>query len=302
MFRFRIGNIEVTAIEELSMPAAEPWFLFPGLPPDAIERNRQWLAPDFYDPQSGKLVLANRGWLLRTPRSNILIEACNGNDKERPTFARGHRRSTPWLERLQQAGCAPESIDYVLCSHLHVDHVGWFTRLVDGRWLPTFPNARYLIDRVEFADWNPATRTLPPLAINANSWEDSVAPVMAAGLMRLIDAGRQIEEGVRIVPARGHTLGHVAIRVESDGQSALFIGDALHSPLQIVYPDVPTYACEDKAAAVATHHAVLQECVEHGRLLVPTHFPEPFAALCIHARQGRHFFTDLLGRAPPGLE
>ena len=177
MYRFHIGEVEVTAIHELVLPAVDPHTFLVDLPLDAIDRHREWLMPDFYDADSRQLVFANRGWLLRTPRSNILIEACNGNDKERPTWPRGHHRDTPWLTRLQEAGCMPEDIDYVLCSHLHVDHVGWFTRLVDGRWTPTFPKARYLIDRIEYSNWDPATRTLPPFGINENCFEDSVAPV-----------------------------------------------------------------------------------------------------------------------------
>jgi glyoxylase-like metal-dependent hydrolase (beta-lactamase superfamily II) len=110
-----------------------------------------------------------------------------------------------------------------------------------------------------------------------------------------------VEKGVTIVPARGHTMGHVAVRVESGGQSALFSGDALHTPLQIVYPQCPTYACEDKPQTVATHLAVLAECAEHRRFLVPTHFPEPYAAVCVHEHAGRFLFTDLLGTMPKGL-
>jgi glyoxylase-like metal-dependent hydrolase (beta-lactamase superfamily II) len=301
MLRFNIGQIEATAIPELVKPAVDPRAFLPELPADAIERCSEWLTPSFFDSASRQLILANRGWLLRTPRSNILIEACNGNGKDRPGFPRGHRLDTPWLASLKKAGCAPEDIDYVLCSHLHVDHIGWFTRLIGERWVPTFVRARYLVDRVEYHNWHPATRTLPPLAINANCFEDSVTPVMEAGRMTLIEAGLQVEEGITIMPARGHTLGHVAVRVESGGQSAIFSGDAMHTPLQIVYPHCATYACEDKPAAIATHHALLHECDEYRRFLIPTHFPDPYAVVRIRRKGERYLFSDMQGNIPPGL-
>jgi glyoxylase-like metal-dependent hydrolase (beta-lactamase superfamily II) len=301
IYQFALGDITVSRIDESVEPAVEPFSFLPELPADAIDQQRSWLEPTFYDGASARLILAEQSWLVRTPRLNILIEACAGNHKSRPHFPRAHMLNTPWLARLAGAGCRPEDINVVLCTHLHVDHVGWFTRKLDGRWIPTFPHARYVIDRIEYANWHPDGRTLPYFQINDGCFEDSVAPVMEAGLMDLVDVPHEIDTGVRILPARGHTMGHVAIEVSSGGKSALFVGDAMHTPLQILYPQCCTYSCEDKPRTIATHHALMEKCIEHDRLFVPTHFPHPHSAVRIRERSGRYAFAGHDGAPVKGL-
>lgn len=302
MFCFNVGAIKVARIPESLSPAVDPFTFLVDFPSDGIERNRAWLEPFFYDNEQKKLILSGGGWLVKTPSHNILIEACAGNHKPRPTFERGHMLNTPWLERLAEAGCRPEEIDFVLCTHLHVDHVGWFTRLENGNWIPTFPQARYLIDALEYDNWNPKTRWLPPLGINANCFEDSVTPVMDAGLMTLIAPPHRVADGIVIVPARGHTLGHVVITVENGPDCAIFVGDAMHTPLQILYPQSITYSCEDPAATVATHHALLAECADKRKLFVPTHFPDPYSAVRIVRHDEGFAFTHKDGGDVPGLQ
>lgn len=301
MFRFKIGNIEVTRVQESLEPVADPFQFFNNLPDDAIGRHEGWLAPVFFDTAQGKIILSVHSWLIKTSCSTILLEGCAGNHKSRPTFPRANMRNSPWIERLQQAGATPEDIDFVLCTHLHADHVGWFTVLDEGEWRPTFPNASYLIDSLEYDNWNPATRALPDFPLNENAFEDSVKPVVDAGQMKFIEPPFEVEPGIHIVPARGHTMGHVAIKVVDGAESALFTGDAIHSPLQIAYPDAPTYACEDQQATIDTHRNLLSVCADEGHLFVPTHFPEPYSAVRI-VRIGERFgFTDLDGNEPAGM-
>ena len=301
MYQFKIGAIDVIKISESLSPAVEPFTFLDGLPPDAIERNLSWLRPVLYDGRERKLILSGHAWLLRTPRQVILLEACAGNHKPRPGFPRGHMLNTRWLERLAEAGVQPKDVDVILCTHLHVDHVGWFTTRENESWVPTFPEARYLVDALEYDNWNPKTRTLPPFPLNENVFEDSIAPVMGAGLMTLVTPPYEVEPGVRIVPARGHTLGHVAVKVENGNDSALFVGDAMHTPLQIIHPECPTYGCEDKAAAIDTHRRLLAECADQRRLFVPTHFPEPYSAVRILRTDDGFAFTTIDGEMPQGL-
>jgi len=286
--QFAIGDIRLDRIDEMSGPALDPRMLLPGLPADAIARNLDWLAPDFYDAAREQLVLSLHGWVVRTPHSTVLIEACGGNHKDRPEYPRVHQLDTPWLDRLRAAGVAPEEIDFVFCSHLHVDHIGWFTSLQDGRWAPTFPNARYLMARREYENWDPATRTLPPLPLQGNCFEDCVVPVVDSGQAVLVDDGHEIDGALTVEASYGHTLGHCSVRAASGGETGIFCGDIMHSPLEMVYPDVNTYACEDQDAARATRRNLLEDAAEHGHALLPAHFPDPYS-MCRVGRDGDGF-------------
>lgn len=286
--QFAIGDIRLDRIDEMSGPALDPRMLLPGLPAGAIEQNLDWLAPSFYDTAAEQLILSLHGWVVRTAHSTVLIEACGGNHKERPEYPRVHQLETAWLERLREVGVAPEEIDFVFCSHLHVDHIGWFTNLEDGRWVPTFPNARYLMARREYENWDPATRTLPPLPLQGNCFEDCVVPVVETGQAVLVDDGHEIDSALTVEASYGHTLGHSSVRATSGGETGIFCGDIVHSPLEMAYPDVNTYACEDQDAARATRWKLLEEAAEHGHVLLPAHFPDPYS-MCRVARLGDGF-------------
>jgi glyoxylase-like metal-dependent hydrolase (beta-lactamase superfamily II) len=283
-----IGDIRLDRIPEMSGPALDPRMLLPGLPPDAIERNLDWLAPTFYDTAAGQLILSLHGWVVRTAHSTVLIEACGGNHKDRPEYPRVHQLDTPWLDRLRAAGVAPEEIDFVFCSHLHVDHIGWFTSLEDGRWAPTFPNAKYLMARREYENWDPKTRTLPPLPLQGNCFEDCIVPVVETGQAVLVDDGHEIDGALTVEASYGHTLGHCSVRAKSGDETGIFCGDIMHSPLEMAYPDVNTYACEDQDAARATRRKLLEDAAEHGHALLPAHFPDPYA-MCGVERRGDGF-------------
>ena len=174
---------------------------------------------------------------MRTPRLAILVDACVGNDKERRVGNGWNmRRDESWLARLAAAGCAPEDIDIVLCTHLHLDHVGWNTRLVDGRWVPSFPNARYLFARSEYEFWREKSAK-DPRKYDDGAFADSVLPVVEAGRHALVDGDHEIDAGIRLEPSPGHTPGHVNLRLESRGLRAVLCGDLMHTVLQCVWPD-----------------------------------------------------------------
>ena len=286
----RLGPIEIIKIEETCQPAA-PLSLIPDLPEDVLERERDWVSPTFFDQPTQKLVFSTHTWLIRTSSATILYELGAGNGKHRPNFPRAHQLETPWLDRLAQAGCRPEDVDFVIASHLHTDHVGWFTVRDGDAWIPAFPNARCLIPRREWDNWNPETRRAVP-AFNEGVIEDCVLPVMAAGKVDLIEDGHVIAGAVRVEPAPGHTAGHVWLRTLAPGQTAILSGDVMYSPLQLVYPDCNSYACELQKEGLVTRHRLLDECAREGHILLPSHFPEPFAAVRVHKTNGRFGFES----------
>lgn len=286
--KLRLGDVEIIKIEETCGPAA-PLSLIPDLPGDVLARERDWVSPVFFDPPTQKLVFSTHTWLIRTPSAVILFELGAGNGKHRPNFPRAHQLATPWLERLAVAGCRPEDVDFVIASHLHTDHVGWYTRWDGAGWVPVFPRARYLVPRREWDNWNPEKRKDVP-AFNEGVVEDCVLPVMAAGKVDLIEDGHVIAGAVRVEPAPGHTVGHVWLRTLGSRETAILSGDVMYSPLQLVYPDCNSYACELQAEGIVTRHRLLEECAREGHLLLPSHFPEPFAAVRVTHKDGRYGF------------
>ncbi len=281
-------HIRIDRLVESEGPMYPPEMLLPTLPAEALDAERDWLCPRFFDPDAGALVMSVHSFVVRTGRYTVLVDACVGNDKERPDFGDWHHQQSPYLARLAALGLAPEDIDVVFCTHLHPDHVGWNTRLRDGRWIPTFPNARYLFARAEWEQWSRYADTAPEArpgpypppvsAVLADCYRDSVHPVVAAGLSELVDDGFEIERGLRVELAPGHTPGNAVVALETAGFRGLLSGDVLHHPLQVRYPEASSAFCFDRAASAATRRRILEEAAGAGRVLFPAHFPAPTAA------------------------
>ncbi len=234
------------------------------------------MAPVHYDPGTDQLVSSVHSWVIRTAEHTILLDGCGGNHRNRPWAPRWHMQDIPWLDRLRNTGVSPEDVDIVLCSHLHTDHCGWNTRLLDGRWVPTFPNARYLTHRLENEFWNPESPTRGKRADTvAPLWQDSVLPVLEAGLMEFVDGSYEIEPGVVIEEAGGHTPGLVVLRVENGGEHAVFASDVVHHPVQICEPDWNTVFCEMPDQALTTRQRLLESCLHFDATLFPAHFATP---------------------------
>lgn len=277
-----LGDITLTRVVESDVPHMPATVAFPDWNEAALAPHRPWLVPR-HVTADGKVCFVIQSYLVKTPHHTILVDACGGNDKQRADASHFHRRSWPWLETLAAAGARPEDIDFVLCTHMHVDHVGWNTRLVNGRWVPTFPNARYIFARREWAHWQ-AEAAATGLPRTGDYIADSVLPIVEAGRAVLVETDHQIEDGVWLDPLPGHTPGLVglhlrgagaAARNPSHGGEAILCGDLMHSIVQVVLPDWSTNFCADQAAARVTRRAFLERHADSGMLVYPAHFPGP---------------------------
>ena len=272
-----IGDVRVTRVTETCGPAGTlaDWYL--DYSAAELAPHLSWLQPRFVTPAGDCGVSSIHSFVLRTRTRTILIDTCTGNHKSRPGWPRFDNLDTPFLARLEAAGVRPADVDLVLCTHLHIDHVGWNTQLADGRWVPTFPNARYLMSRADYDYFrvNATAGTLSPASVN--TFFDSVAPVVQAGLATIVQGDEDLGEGMVLTPAPGHTPGQVRLDLSSQGQRATFVGDVLHNPLQIPLWRWRTRVCVDSEAAVITRRRVLEHCHEAGSLLMPAHFPPPSA-------------------------
>jgi glyoxylase-like metal-dependent hydrolase (beta-lactamase superfamily II) len=271
-----LGAFTVARVSDLDRLEFPGHHVFPDFAPEVVEAQAHWLAPTFVDAASKKLLLAFQGFLIRTPRHTILVDSCIGNDKERPNRPFWHRRTDgPFLDNLAALGVAPEQVDFVLCTHLHADHVGWNTRLDNGRWVPSFPKARYVFARREYEGWERAYREDPSEPHSYGAFADSVLPVMEAGRAVLVEQDHQIEDGVWLEPAPGHSPGNVVINIESSGKRALCSGDVMHHPVQCARPEWSSRFCEDPDQSRRTRAALLDRLAETDVRLFAAHFVAP---------------------------
>ncbi|HEU0156555.1 MAG TPA: MBL fold metallo-hydrolase [Stellaceae bacterium] len=263
--RWRVGRVMVTKIVEIEV-AGGSRFLLPQATYDEI-LPIGWLRPDFAD-ERGRLKMSIHALVVETPERRIIVDTCLGNDKENRRIPSWNKLQTRFLGDLADAGYPRETIDTVLCTHLHVDHVGWNTMLVDGRWVPTFPKARYLMGRVEYEHWRAQHERDDMRAVFA----DSVAPVCQAGLVDLVETGHRVCDEVSLVPTPGHTPGHVSVQIASAGEEALITGDFMHHPCQIARPDWSSTADSDPQAAERTRRLMLACLAAAPTLVIGTHF------------------------------
>jgi glyoxylase-like metal-dependent hydrolase (beta-lactamase superfamily II) len=289
MWTTRIGAWQVQRIEEMLTPGFDPAFLFPSYDPAVLTEHPMLAAPEFFHAETGKLMSSMQSWLLRSGNHVVIVDTGCGNDKIRTNtaFQRFHQLNLPYLERLAALGVRPEDVTMVINTHLHVDHVGWNTRLVDGHWVPTFPNARYLIGRQELAHWRDPEGgpALHPWGVPVIA--DSVDPVVNAGLVELIDDGDTILPGVTAQAVPGHTAGQLAFWLDSEGERGAFTADVFHQPMQIVRPDWNSCFCELPDVAIATRRKLLAEAADADAVLFPSHTGKPHAGRV--ARDGAGF-------------
>lgn len=269
------GPFAITRVVEREGAFRTPDFLLPDATPELFAETNTSRDPRFYDPASNLLVMGFFSLIVRTSRHVILVDTCVGNDKER-ALPEWHRRNGSFLADLAAAGCPPETVTHVLCTHLHADHVGWNTRLINGRWVPTFPNAKYIMARAEVAHWE-HERSVAATPPNHGSWEDSVQPIIDAGLAVLVDSDYEIEPGVHLMPAPGHTPGNVVLCLDDGKERAFLIGDTIHHPVQIERPRWSSKFCWDPAQSRQTRIAFVERVADTGAWIMPAHFPAPTA-------------------------
>ena len=263
--RWNMGGIDVAKVEEQIWEISPRW-LFANADYETIREHQHLLAPH-YITEAFKLKLSIHSFVLRTAHHTILIDTCVGNHKER-SIDSWNQMNTPYLERLAAAGVKPEEVDYVFCTHLHVDHVGWNTRLQDGRWVPTFPNARYLYNRTEFDHWanSDDPHQAPVMA-------DSVNPIIEARQVDFVDAGHQIDDGVCVLATPGHTLGHCSVLLGE--RAGVITGDMVHHPVQFIDPHIYSHADSDSPQAIASRVEHFARWCDDGTAVLGTHFATP---------------------------
>lgn len=284
--KFVVGAAKITRIEETYGATYPLRQIFPECTDEILDMHKGWIAPHHYDAGTGRIKLSVHGWLLELDGKKILIDSCCGNAKTKPNRPFWHMLDVPWLERLAGAGATPEEIDLVMCTHLHHDHVGWNTRQRDGRWVPTFPNARYVFSKTDveyFAKLDADPATTPA---ELGTFRECVLPVIEAGRADLVDGNFRLDEFIELEPAPGHSPGHVLFKLESRGRQAVFIGDVLHHLLQVYHPDWNFPKNSDAEQAKASRRRLLDLCASSGALMFPAHVGFPFAGTIEPTRSG----------------
>ena len=284
----RVGEIVIMRALEMVMPIARRDF-FPQVADADWEPYAAWLAPHAYDPVTDSLIFPMQSYVVRTSRHTVLIDTCIGNHKHRPNRSQWHQKTdATYLSALAAYGIAPEDIDFVFCTHLHSDHVGWNTRLVDGRWVPTFPNARYVFSEKELEIW----RDVGHPRFSRTTLEDSVLPIVEAGRALLVSNDYALDDEIRLEPTPGHTPHHVAIALTSNGERAVMCGDMIHSPVQCRHPEWVPAADWEPEVAVRTRRSFLERYCDTPTLVCTSHFPLPSAGRIVRAGDAFEFEFD----------
>ena len=279
------GPFDIQRVLESQWDALDPAFLLTDVTQEDFRRTRTATDPRFSDVENGLIRLAFQSFVLRTPQGTLLVDTCVGNHKEREMIPEWHQQEFPYLERLQKAGLTPADIDFVCCTHLHGDHVGWNTRLENGRWVPTFPNARYLFADTEIAYWEQLHEAEPD-NMYRQVWDDSVLPVLLSGQAERVDSEAEILSGVRLRPAPGHTPGNVVIDLNDGKARTVMTGDVVHHPAQIEQPNWASAFDEDPDQARLTRRALLEELADTDTIMLPAHFPAPSAVRILSETDG----------------
>lgn len=287
--KWKVGDITITKVIDLVFPE------FPDIIPTAtpeVVKKVPWLFPHFVTAEGG-LTVSVHSLVVETPETKLVVDTCVGNDRNRDPLSMLNNMKTSYLEDLLAAGYDPASIDIVLCTHLHFDHTGWNTRLVDGKWVPTFPRASYLLNRQELEMLAAIDEKTPIdfLQVQHKLYADAIKPVLDAGLVKPVDGPFEVCPGVRLISTPGHTPGHCSVVIESKGEKALITGDCLHHPIQFHDLELVSPFDVDSPAAVATRRRLFAELADTPTLIIGTHFAGPTAGKLV--RDGNTYRFDV---------
>lgn len=279
-----VGEVEIIQIVEIVDNELFSTFI-PEAKPEKIKEIK-WLTPNFAD-EKGKLKAQVQSFLIKSNNKNILIDTCNGNGKDRPNMPTWGNLQTDFLKKFKDIGVSPETIDFVACTHLHFDHVGWNTKLENGKWTPTFFNAKYLFSKQEYEYW--IKKPEKEMIDDSNGIDDSVSPIVAAGLAQFIPDNYRIDENVYFIPTPGHTPHHISVVIESQSKKAIISGDVMHHPCQIASPEWTTLADTYPDQTIETRKKFLDEVKNTNTLIIGTHFSNPVAGKIIKEGNGLIF-------------
>jgi glyoxylase-like metal-dependent hydrolase (beta-lactamase superfamily II) len=260
-----VGKVKITKVVELETVGSTR-FILPLASNEEI-RKLPWLIPHFAT-EEGRLKMSIHSLVVETPSRRIVVDTGLGNDKEGRLVPTWNNRKGPFLETMSAAGFPPDSIDIVLCTHLHVDHVGWNTRLVGGQWVPTFANARYVFGKTEYEHWRDHSEEPYQTAV----FNDSVKPIVDAGKAELVGSDARLSNEIALIPTPGHSPGHLSICIQSDGEEALLTGDVAHHPCQMAHLDWSSTADSDPVQSAATRRELFSSFADRATLVVGGHF------------------------------
>jgi glyoxylase-like metal-dependent hydrolase (beta-lactamase superfamily II) len=272
MTTLTLGEVKLTRVIEIPRSTFPTTQMLPGSTAEGVARHHDWLKPHFWDASTDDLGSRIGTWIVRTPEHLVLIDTGVGNDKSRESNPLWHRRQGTFLDDLDAAGVTPEQVDIVVITHMHVDHVGWNTRLVDGKWEPTFPNARYVFAGEEWQFWKHENERGGD---EYGCIDDSVLPIVASGQAALVDDTHEIDRWLRFEPSIGHTPGHVSVRLGTTAGEAVFSGDLMHRVVQVAEPQWSSRFCYDGAQAAKTRREFVERHADSGVLILAAHFPRP---------------------------
>jgi len=268
--------VRIQSVQEQKWLDVALEFILHQVSQEEFKTTAAWCDPRFVNQENGLLLMSFHSLVVSTPGGNVLIDTCIGNDKDRPLIPAWHQQSFPYLQRLADINLQPADIDFVCCTHFHADHVGWNTRLENGTWVPTFPNARYLFAEPEVRYWEQVHKENPQ-HIFTQSWNDSVLPVIEAQQADIVSPDYEILDGIRLQPAFGHSPGNVVVAVEADGERAILSGDVMHHPVQIERPDWASVFDQDRDQARVTRKQLLHSIADDRTHLIGAHFAGPVA-------------------------
>ncbi len=272
MNTIQFGPVSVSRVVEIGRSSYPTAMMLPGSDAQTIAAHLSWIKPHFFDEATGDIGSRIQTWVVHTPQHTILVDTGVGNDKHREENPIWHLRQGAFLDELKSLGVEPEGVDYVLCTHMHVDHVGWNTRLVEGTWVPTFPRAKYVFVGEEWDFWRHEAETGKE---PSGCIDDSVFPVVAAGQAVLVNTDYAVGEYLRFEPSRGHTPGHASVRLTTPAGEAVFSGDLMHRVVQVAEPQWSSQFCYDPAQAAVTRRAFVERHADSGVMILAAHFPRP---------------------------
>ena len=286
MSTLALGAFTIGRIAEAELPAFPALEFLPAATPDMLEAARRAMPARF---SADKLIMSFHSFVLRTGRHTIVVDTCCG--KPRPGREHILEGRKDWLGGLAALGVQPEQVTHVMCTHLHWDHVGWNTKRVDGQWVPTFANAKYIMAKNEYDHWDKAyaKEGTKGGSIHAMAFEDSVMPIMRAERAVLVDDNFELDRGISFEPCHGHSPGHVVLNLESNGKKGVVIGDVVHHPMQLMFPELSTRADFDMDAARVTRRALIEKHAGTGSLVMPHHFAAPSCGTFERAGAGFRF-------------